>query len=73
MLSSTKEPKNIPVSISILHEQEYNNLCLLLKAVKSKERKRRAFSEKSSDRSDESSDQPIYFKINESRRQTLKN
>ena len=73
MLSSTKEPKNIPVSISILHEQEYNNLCFLLKIVKSKERKRRAFSEKSSDRSEESNNQPVYFKINESRRQTLKN
>jgi len=31
--------KNIPVSLSLLHEQEYNNLCSFFK-------KRRAYSEK---------------------------
>jgi hypothetical protein len=46
MLSSTKEPKNIPISISILHEREYNNLCVMYKLL-SKNTKRRAFSEKS--------------------------
>jgi len=50
MLSSSKEPKNIPVSISILHEQEYNNLCLIFKALKDKAGKRRAFSERNSDK-----------------------
>ncbi len=42
MLSVIKEQKNIPVSISILHEVEYNNLYMILKAIK-----RRAYSEKS--------------------------
>jgi hypothetical protein len=44
MISVCKEAKNIPMSISILHEQEYNNLCLMYKFIKSE--KRRAFSEK---------------------------
>jgi hypothetical protein len=34
-----KELKNIPISLSLLHEQEYNNLCSLVK-------RRRASSEK---------------------------
>jgi hypothetical protein len=46
MPSHTKELKNIPVYISILHEQEYNNLCFLLHI---KDGKRRAFSERSSE------------------------
>ncbi len=49
MLSSIKEPKNIPVSTSLLHDQEYNNLCLLRyikKKTNIKVEKRRAFSEK---------------------------
>lgn len=46
MPSSSKELKNIPVSISILHEQEYNNLCFILHL---KDGKRRAFSERSSE------------------------
>jgi hypothetical protein len=48
MLSSSKELKNIPVSISILHEQEYDNICLLIASLKNKTGKRRAFSERSS-------------------------
>ena len=44
MLSSSKEPKNIPLSISILHEQEYNNLCMIVKYLKFQNR--RAYSEK---------------------------
>ena len=69
MPSSSKELKNIPISISILHEQEYNNLCLILKPVKGK--KRRAFSERSSDKSE--SDEPIQIKTFYYRRKTLKN
>jgi hypothetical protein len=70
MPSSSKELKNIPVSISILHEQEYNNLCLILKPIKGKVKKRRAFSERSSDKE---SDEPIQIKSTEFRRKTLKN
>lgn len=64
-MPSSKEPKNIPVSISILHEQEYNNLYLMLKVSK----KRRAFSERSSD----SCEEVIQIKLNTPRRKTLKN
>jgi hypothetical protein len=49
MLSTTKELKNIPMSISLLHEQEYNNLCLMLKMAE-KPNKRRAFSERNTDK-----------------------
>jgi hypothetical protein len=73
MLSSSKELKNIPVSISILHEQEYNNICLMLKMIKSRERKRRAFSEKSIDKTEESINETASIKLNDHRRQTLKN
>jgi len=59
----SREPKNIPVSISILHEQEYNNLCLMIKGSK----KRRAFSERSSD------NEIIQIKFITPRRKTLKN
>lgn len=38
-------PKNIPISISILHEQEY-----ILYIIKSKNKNIRAYSEKSSKR-----------------------
>jgi hypothetical protein len=38
------EIKNIPVSISILHEQEYHNLCKMLYRV-NKQRRRRAFTD----------------------------
>jgi hypothetical protein len=48
MPSSSKELKNIPVSISILHEQEYDNVCLMITLMKNKAGRRRAFSERSS-------------------------
>lgn len=67
MPSTSKELKNIPISISILHEQEYNNLCLMIKTTKGKVKRRRAFSEKSNE------DEPIQFKLYECRRKTLKN
>jgi hypothetical protein len=48
MLSVSKELKNIPISISILHEQEYNNLCNIYKFnIKIKSSKRRAYSDQS--------------------------
>jgi hypothetical protein len=68
-----RELKNIPVSISILHEQEYNNLCLILRSSKNKIKKRRAFSDKSNDKSDDSDNEIIQIKINKPRRKTLKN
>jgi hypothetical protein len=37
------ELKNIPISSSILHEQEYHNLCRMLQQIK-----RRAFTERRS-------------------------
>lgn len=43
-----KESINIPVSISILHEQEYN-IYLMIKYAKNNKR-RRAFSENSADK-----------------------
>ena len=73
MPSSSKELKNIPVSISILHEQEYNNLCLILTSTRPKDRKRRAFSERSSDKSDDDPDYPIRLPLSPRRRKTLKN
>ena len=47
MLST--EITNIPISISILHEREYNNLSLIYKLYNKSDKtnKRRAFSEKS--------------------------
>lgn len=44
-MSSSSEFQNIPIAISLLHEQEYHNLCILLKKSKVMG-KRRAFSEK---------------------------
>jgi hypothetical protein len=70
MHTTIKDLKNIPVSISILHEQEYN--ILVLRSVRIKERKRRAFSENSS--SSRSEDGDSYIRINPIiRRKTLKN
>jgi hypothetical protein len=66
---SARERKNIPISTSILHEQEYNNLCLMLKTP----RKRRAFSDRSGDKSDENSDNIIQIRLITTRRRTLKN
>jgi hypothetical protein len=70
MPTTIKDLKNIPVSISILHEQEYN--ILVLRAGVAKERKRRAFSESSG--SSRSEDGDSYIRIHPIiRRKTLKN
>jgi hypothetical protein len=47
MLGVSKEPKNIPVAISILHEEEYKNICLSLVYKFENCSRRRAFSDKS--------------------------
>ena len=71
MPTTIKDLKNIPVSISILHEQEYN--ILVLRSVKVRERKRRAFSESSSG-SPRSEDGDFYARAHPIiRRKTLKN
>ena len=62
MPSSSKELKNIPISISLLHEQEYINLCLILMPKKGNVKRRRAFSDKSSDKTD--SDEKLQIKFN---------
>jgi hypothetical protein len=73
MQSSSKELKNIPVSISLLHEQEYNNLYLLINLKGNKVRRRRAFSDRSNDRFSDTSDDLVQFKSFVRRRKTLKN
>jgi hypothetical protein len=73
MQLSSKELKNIPVSISLLHEQEYNNLYLMIDLKKNKIRKRRAFSDKSNDRLSDISDEIVQIKHLIHRRKTLKN
>lgn len=70
MPSSQKEPKNIPISISILHEQEYNNLCLLVTPTKFK--KRRAFSERSTEKLYNSLNELLSVQFYDKRRKTLK-
>lgn len=62
MISTTKELKNIPISISILHEQEYDNLCNIYKfnMKGNKVPKRRAHSEKSDDKNVKNDRTPIY-------------
>jgi len=77
MSTAVKKLINIPVSISILHKQEYKNLYMML-IVKNKSSKRRAFSEKNNDDSDDIMDEICY--VNQSRisdrqlrRNTLKN
>ena len=77
MSTPVKKLINIPVSISILHKQEYKNLYMMF-ILKNKSSKRRAFSEKNSDDSDDIIDEMCY--INQSRisdrqlrRNTLKN
>jgi len=78
MSITVKKLINIPVSISILHKQEYKNLYMMF-IVKNKSSKRRAFSDKKYDNSDNSDnimDEICY--INQSRndklrRNTLKN
>ena len=61
MPSTSKELKNIPISISLLHEQEYINLCLILMPKKGNVKRRRAFSDKSSDKTD--SDEKLQIKL----------
>ena len=73
MYQSSKELKNIPVSISILHEQEYNNIYLTMKVSKGKAKRRHAISERSSDKSCNSLNHIIVSKIVVHRRKTLKN
>lgn len=73
MQYSSKEINNIPVSISLLHEQEYNNLYLMHRLKKDKLRKRRAFSDKSNDRLSDISDEVFQIKPLIHRRMTLKN
>ncbi len=47
MQTIIKEYKNIPISISFLHDQEYNNLCNLYNInIKNNIIKRRAFTER---------------------------
>ena len=76
MSVAVKKLINIPVSISILHKQEYKNLYMMI-ILKNKLLKRRAFSEKNNDNSDDIMDEICY--INQSRisdklrRNTLKN
>ncbi len=56
--------------MSLLHEQEYYNLCLILKTSKDKGKKRRSFSYKSSSNKSECI---IQYKNYCIRRKTLKN
>ena len=78
MSTAVKKIINIPVSISILHKQEYKNLYMML-IVKNKSSKRRAFSEKNNDNSDDIMDEISYTyqsRISSNgllRRNTLKN
>lgn len=50
MLSAFREPKNIPISISLLHDIEYKNICLMYNLNLKQIEKRRAFSERSKDK-----------------------
>lgn len=50
MLSAFREPKNIPISISLLHDIEYKNICLMYSLNFKQIEKRRAFSERSKDK-----------------------
>jgi hypothetical protein len=76
MSTAVKKLINIPVSISILHKQEYKNLYMML-ILKNKSSKRRAFSEKNTDDSDDIMDEVCYThqpRISDKlRRNTLKN
>jgi hypothetical protein len=63
--------KNIPISISLLHEQEYYNLCVILQTNRGKIKKRRAFSDRSCNRF--YSEDIIHYKNYDIRRKTLKN
>jgi hypothetical protein len=77
MSTAVKKLINIPVSISILHKQEYKNLYMML-ILKNKSSKRRAFSEKNTDDSDDIMDEVCYtyqsrISDRQLRRNTLKN
>lgn len=50
MLASSKDLKNIPISISFLHDQEYKNICLAYKIIGNSDKRRRAFSESKRDK-----------------------
>lgn len=54
MLASSKDLKNIPISISFLHDQEYKNICLAYRLVGSSDKHRRAFSESKRDKTQDS-------------------
>ena len=38
LLASSRELTNIPISLSVLYEKEYNNLCLFLNLKKNKDK-----------------------------------
>jgi hypothetical protein len=59
MLSISKELNNIPISISILHDQEYNNLCCAYKFSINGGSKRRAFSERNEEKPCSSDDSQV--------------
>jgi hypothetical protein len=77
MSVAVKKLINIPVSISILHKQEYKNLYMMF-ILKNKSSKRRAFSERNNDNSDDIMDEISYtnqsrISDRQLRRNTLKN
>jgi len=45
IFTSSRELTNIPISLSVLYDQEYNNRCLFLNFKNQKKNNRRAFSE----------------------------
>lgn len=53
MLASSKDLKNIPISISFLHDQEYKNICLAYRLIGSSDKHRRAFSESKREKASE--------------------
>jgi hypothetical protein len=53
MLASSKDLKNIPISISFLHDQEYKNICLAYRLMGSSDKHRRSFSESKRDKAPE--------------------
>jgi hypothetical protein len=50
MLASSKDLKNIPITISFLHDQEYKNICQAYRLMGSSDKHRRAFSESKRDK-----------------------
>lgn len=61
MLASSKDLKNIPISISFLHDQEYKNICFAYKIVGSLDKHRCAHSESKHDKVSESKKILTYF------------